>query len=82
MTAVVFRQRQPVGRDPIELGHAEMDGDGARIVAADGHDLSWVAAVAVFDEQLRRVTPADGIRYLEALPRAFAGTHFWAVWRG
>ena len=86
MRTVIFRGRRGTDSDsdPIELGRAELDGDVVRFsgaIAPGGADHARyrVDQVSIFDRRGGRLTPADGRRYLEALPRAFHGTHFWAA---
>lgn len=84
MSTVVFmsRHRSPEGE---EVGRAVLTDGRVRFsgaMAPGGEIRERVrfdeTAVRVMPDG-RELTPADGERYLQALPMTFHGSHFWAA---
>lgn len=77
MSRHVDLEGEEVGRAMLVDGEVRFTGDmapGGSMRAQVGFDEA-----AVYDTRGQQLTPADGRRYLEALPRWFVGSHFWAA---
>jgi hypothetical protein len=61
---------------PAPVGTVTLDHGVAQIPP----ELAWITTVPVEDwDTGRMLLPADGAAYIKALPNAFSGTYFWAV---